>query len=356
MRTVWLYLLLLSLTLGASKSFYLGLFGTVVNLPENDTLSVRKKPDYRSKQVAQLPIDAFVGVEECQHVGKSTWCKVHHLSQYDYEEFGWDAPPGWVNAKYLSFGNQGYVIIDKHPNCDYALRCLDDECEVAIDSKEDTSYNIVSLTIKKIARNRLYAASHFDAMEENGEGYCIFGRKVEEYLRKKRTKKLLRDESNNIKKRLLGIVDALQELQATGNTEALLPYVHPLKGVTMNWGTRFLGYSNKNFSYTQIKTLNKHRYQTIYWGSTGGNNMAVHKSLLGYMQMLSQPVSDITKIEKLKDLKGFSSGVKEQCRSYEVFWLAEQKKSNDWLGLVVIFEKYKGKWYIVGLLRDRWTI
>ncbi len=356
---VWCYILLLSLTLDASESFYRGLFGTVVNLPPNDTLNVRESPDYRTKKVAQLPIDAMVGVDICQRVGRrATWCKVHYLPVYDYDGMYWDdgVDEGWVNAKYLSFSNRGYVIVDHKPQCDYTLRCLSQVCDVAVDAKEDASYNIVSLTIKKIARSRLYATSHFGAMDKDGEGYCIFGRKVEEYLRQKRTQTLLKDDFDGMKKRLLGIVDALQELQAIGSVEALLPYVHPLRGVTMNWQTRFFRYSNKHFTYTQIKSLNTHRYETIYWGSAGGSDIAVHKSLLDYMQMLSRPVSDISKIERLKDLKGFQCAQGKQCRGYEVLWLVDPKKSNDWLGSVVILEKYKGKWYIVGLLRDRWMI
>jgi len=66
------------------------------------------------------------------------------------------------------------------------------------------------------------------------------------------------------------------------------------------------------------------------------------------MEILTLPIPDITRVEKLKNLKGF------KCH----LWINKDSdtKEYDWLGLVMILEKYKNEWYIVGLFRDRWTI
>ena len=81
-------------------------------------------------------------------------------------------------------------------------------------------------------------------------------------------------------------------------------------------------------------------------------------SLYDYMLKLAKPLNDISKIEKLKTLKGFHCPSGMKCKGYEVFWIHERSetKEYDWQGLVVILEKYQGKWYVAGLFRDRWTI
>jgi uncharacterized protein YraI len=101
----------------------LPLFATVVGVAKNDSLNVRAEPDYRSAKVASLPNGGYVGVDRCLKKGASTWCRIHHLSQYDYEGYGWDAPGGWVNAGYLHFGDRGYVLVDGKGNCDYVTGC-----------------------------------------------------------------------------------------------------------------------------------------------------------------------------------------------------------------------------------------
>ena len=131
--------------IASAKDMYIGLFSSVVHLSKNDTLNVRKSPDYHSEKIGALPIDAYVGVDICRDVGGSTWCKVHHVAQHDYEDFPYDASAGWVNARYLKFINHGYVIIHDNPNCDYALKCQENKCEVVSDYTIDDEANIVSL-------------------------------------------------------------------------------------------------------------------------------------------------------------------------------------------------------------------
>ena len=128
MPKLFMMIILLSVYLGATTITYLGLFGTVVNITQNDTLNVRNKPDYHSKKTGALPLDAFIGIDLCKELGKSIWCKIFHIAQRDYEEFGYAAKLGWVNARYLKFDNRGYVIIDGKPKCDYVLRCYENKC------------------------------------------------------------------------------------------------------------------------------------------------------------------------------------------------------------------------------------
>lgn len=76
------------------------------------------------------------------------------------------------------------------------------------------------------------------------------------------------------------------------------------------------------------------------------------------MEMLTLPIPDISRVEKLKNLKGFKCHLSSECIVSEIFWINKDSdtKEYDWLGLVMILEKYKNEWYIVGLFRDRWII
>jgi len=161
---------------------YPPLFASVWGIRNHDTLNIREKPDYRSKKVGSLPLDAYIGVDICKKRAASLWCRVHHVSQYDYEGYGWNAPDGWVNAKYLSFHNRGYVLVDGKADCDYVVGCKEGVCKLVVDYKTNKKYEIISIKTEKIVRSRLRGESHFGAMSENGDGYCTNGRMIDDFL------------------------------------------------------------------------------------------------------------------------------------------------------------------------------
>ncbi len=182
-------LIVYCVTLSAVAGNNIALFGSVVNVAENDVLNVRQAPSFRAKKIASLPPDAYVGVDICKIVDRSRWCKVHHIAQHDYEGYGWDAPDGWVNAKYLSFHNRGYVLVDGKANCDYVVGCKEGVCERVVDYETNKKYEIISIRTEKIVRSRLRGESHFGAMSENGDGYCTNGRMIEDFLAKQNKQK-----------------------------------------------------------------------------------------------------------------------------------------------------------------------
>jgi len=323
----------------------------------DDVLNVRERPSGKAKKVASLPPEASVGVDRCQKVAASVWCRVYHMAQYDYEGYGYDAPEGWVNAHYLKPFNSGYVIIDGVGNCDYSLGCDKGMCKVVSDYTVDEKNNITALKYTKVKRERLHGESHFGAMEtdEEASGYCTSGNMIQDYLHKKRKHALFKRDKSQVFHRTFEFVERLTSLYNEGQ---LLPYLHPKKGIIMTWNVMFGGKADMAFGYSDIKNMEKNRKEKIYWGQTYGKGDDVFMSLYDYMDMLSHPIADITKVEALKDLKGYKCPQGSECKGYEVFWINENSptKEYDWQGLVVIVEKYKGKWYVVGLLRDRWTI
>ncbi len=345
--------ILVSICLSASPMTPPGLFATVVKVAQSDTLNVRESPGYRSKKTGALPEGAFVGVDSCKKRGRSVWCRIFHIAQRDYENFGYDARPGWVNARYLTFNDRGYVIIDGKPNCDYALRCKNNRCEVAAEYTTDPqTQEVTSVKTRWIERKRLEGTNHFGAMPDDPDasGYCNTRNYIEAFLRKQKERSLLGTRSDPLQKKVLDIVTVLNE----GDMDAFMDFIHPKKGIVLTWSVRFGGKKDRFFTRSDITNSAK----KIHWGYTYGKGDEVRMSLYDYLSKLSRPITAISKIEELKTLNGFHCPLGDECKGYEVLWIDKSSKTPeyDWQGLVVIFEKYQGKWYLAGLLRDRWTI
>jgi hypothetical protein len=159
---------------------YPPLFASVTGVTEGDFLNVREKPYYKSKKLGSLPFNAYIGVDGCQQVNNSVWCRVYQIAQLFYEDFH----QGWVNAKYLRDKNSGYVIIDGKKNCDYALGCVNGMCDVVIGyDMDDEAYKVTTLHRVQIKRDQLRGESNFGAMNPEEDGLCNSQRFIEDYLK-----------------------------------------------------------------------------------------------------------------------------------------------------------------------------
>ena len=105
-------LLILSAVAYSKTSPKDSLSASVVNVASNDVLNVRSKANWHSKKIASISSYSAgsVRVNRCKRVGKSTWCKISPLN--DIEGYGYGAPSGWVNARYLHLSSRGYVSIN----------------------------------------------------------------------------------------------------------------------------------------------------------------------------------------------------------------------------------------------------
>ncbi len=343
-----LLILIVLVSVSYAEYYPNALFAEVDGVASNDTLNVRVAPNYHSKKTGALPQYAFVGVDYCKKVGKSTWCKIFPIAQRDYFK------AGWVNARYLKFyDNRGYVIVDGKPKCDYALRCKNSKCEVVTDYAINPDTNdITSLKTQWIKRDRLKGSSNFGAISDLRDGYCTSGYHIEEFLERQKKIKQLGKESQKV----FDILSILSYFDTMG-INGFLNSIHPKKGVIMTWNISFGGKEDIVFTKSDIKRYIDNPSKKIFWGYSNGKGDKIYFSLNDYMSKLTRPI-DISKIEKLKNLKGFHCSPKSECKAYEVFWIDEHSKTKDydWQGLVVVLKKYHDKWYVVGLLRDRWTI
>ncbi len=218
----------------------------------------------------------------------------------------------------------------------------------------NTDY-ITSLKIEWIDRRRLKGTGRFKAMpdEPKATGYCTSDHYIDDFLDRQKKIKQLGEGSEKV----FEILSILRHFDTMG-IDGFLNSIHPKKGVRMTWNTHFNIRGDTLFRRSDIKRYIKNPSKKIFWGYTDGKRDEVYLNLRDYMIKLTRPINNISKIKKLKNLKRFHCPPKHKCRGYEVFWIDENSKTKyyDWLGLVVIVEKYRGKWYVVGLLRDRWTI
>ena len=340
------------------------LFAKVINVGQNDTLNVRSNANYRAKKVAEIPPAALIGIEKCTLVQNSNWCRVYPLVQQWSEKFWQKSHIGWVNARFLNFSSKGYVKVkDRDTNCYYALKCAKknkkEQCLIVTDTQMDKESHIVSLKTGWIDRTLLRGESHFGAIQKDTKtdpegGYCTVGNHIEDYLKSKRSMELVKQYPEVAFQRTMDFVKALELM----NEKEISRYIHPEKGVTLTWNVVFGGREDLHFSQNDMAKMYEYDKSKIYWGTTYGKGDDVYMGLYSYVKMLAHPIERITKAKRLPKLKRFKYLANEELVGYEIYWIDEKSEMRDFTykGLVIILEKKGSEWYVVGMLRDRWTV
>jgi len=323
-------------------------FGTVIHVAADDTLNVRARPDYRSHKLGAFPNGAHVYIDRCRQIGRSRWCHIHPDPLVDY-----GGAAGWVNAKFLRESNRGYVQIKgRKNNCYVSLKCRNEKCLVV--TKLLGEEKVTGLRTEWIARSRLIGASNFSAQRKGEEGYCVSMNYIEAYLKTQRQnpqKHPHRDPS---------FATAMQMAQALTDKKlsAILPLIHPTKGIRLSEMVRFGGEDDKHFTRKSFETYWKNHRQ-INWGYTYGKGDLIRKDLRRYLSDLSIPPTSINQKSKLsKDLRGFPAQGFGALKGYSLRHTNPHSDTReyDWSGMVIILALHQGRWYVVGMFRDRWTI
>ena len=335
-------------TLAYAKYYPNALFAKVSGIASHDTLSVRAKPNWHSKKITALPPNAYVGVDECVRMGRSNWCKVHAVNHNLGQDRGYDDRlSGWVNARYLKFSSRGFVAIRGEKSCNYAIGCSGGRCRVAnvFDNVTINNDRVVAINPKSYSRRVLKGIGELD-IDSGGEGYPCNRRgvRIDIYLSKHHI--------NNIgaKSSAKSFLKALENQ----NLSEIKSFIHPIYGITITNKISFAEPGARHFSQKSFVKFYKSGTK-LDWGRNYGSGERVRKSLKSIISQLIRPVSQISKVSILHRLKGFSGLT--TLKGYEFFWQGKGREAHyNWQGVVVILAKDNGKWYIVGLLRDRWVI
>ncbi len=345
----------MTLHVQATQKLYPALSAYVIKVAKDDTLNVREAPNNRAKIVGTWADEAWMMIDHCVKVGKSTWCKA------EQDTLTGDGALGWVNAHYLKFINEGFVIQKdgKGDSCMYASKCekqkehmqcyimngyyLDEAYEVRSEGRWVERSSLLGGTILSAAKELEMCGNLPYAVQQNS------AKKLQE-LHKKDNSKAYQTVTE-----LLRIIGQPEFRENTLVNIAKL--IHPTKGVIVTDMVSFKDKSQQHYdAKTFLKTLKDDK--KILWGKTYAKGDLIRKTLYAWIDDAHREMSSISKIETLKGFKGFETAGYSGLKAYEVYWINEESKSKeyDWLGLVVLVSEYKGKWYVVGLLRDRWTI
>ncbi len=166
-------MIVVAISVFAKNNHNEALFGVVKNVSDNDVLNLRSAPDYRSRKVGSYPNGAYVSIDHCVKTERSHWCRITPLPQENYG----NSRSGWVNAKFLSFTNRGYVAIKRKKKfCCYAIGCNSGYCRVVTRVGEKRQGN--KLHIELYPREELIPTDRYGAADPSSDGYCITDRYV----------------------------------------------------------------------------------------------------------------------------------------------------------------------------------
>ncbi|HMU47437.1 MAG TPA: hypothetical protein PKC72_13775 [Chitinophagaceae bacterium] len=147
---------------------------------------------------------------------------------------------------------------------------------------------------------------------------------------------------------------------------ALADYIHPEAGI------RFSPYAFVDTVHDVVMSpakfteeLNKNPQQKILWGEYDGTGDPISLSLNEFMQKFVYP-ADFLSPENFKVNEFIGSGntinnlkdVYKDCDFTESHFSGFEKKYDgmDWRSLRLVFKMKDGKYYLVGIVSDQWTI
>jgi len=154
------------------------------------------------------------------------------------------------------------------------------------------------------------------------------------------------------------VLSALEQ----ADQDALADLVHPTKGV------RFSPYSYVQigedlvFTADELRNLDPDEVRT--WGNYDGSGMPIELSFREYLHKFAyRPQYKETDQISFNEPIGSGNTINNVSEAYPdgVFVEyhhpgTEEYSGMDWYSLRLVFEQMDGKWYLVGVVNDQWTI
>ncbi len=142
--------------------------------------------------------------------------------------------------------------------------------------------------------------------------------------------------------------------------------VHPTKGVRLSTSVSINTNTDLTFTATQIKKMGTSR-QSYTWGIADGSGEPINLNFAGYYSKYiynyDYKGSDETKIA-YNEILGTGNSIDKRTEVYPNAIIVEyhipgvdpKYGGMDWSSLILAYEQYKGKWYLVGIIHNGWTI
>lgn len=173
------------------------------------------------------------------------------------------------------------------------------------------------------------------------------------------------DESTESKKALiLQQSKQIQSYLAQGEYEKITPFIHPNKGLRFSMYAYVRPESDKVFSREQFDTYLKQSRIKFTWGQTDGKGDL-------YITPLPDYLTSWVKAKDFDDIKatynsfqGSGNSINNLQETYPNADFVEfynpgfnpEYQGMDWRALRLVFEEYQGKYYLIALINDQWTV
>jgi len=342
------FLIGLTLTLFGWDKFYPSFHAKVVNVAKDDVLNIRSRPNYKSKKVGFLAPNEDVQIEYCLDSPKSTWCKVYPAVSINLGGGFGEPASGFVNARFLKFKNSGYVNIkNRKSDCDYLVECKGSKCLIL-------TYKGLEWVKRSLIGTEKGQKATSLPEEEGGEmsddaTFCFnhardkeLWAKVDEYYKKSKHQSSVKSSKTVAKE----IINALKGC----NIAKFKNYIHPQKGILLSYYPDFYRVK-KHLSRAEFNKLYSSS-KRLYWGVSEGRGDKIYLSLKSYCNTISKAAKISHKFTKATaSSKGFAN-----AKGTVAYDITQNKANPGWKGVFLVLQKYKNKWYLVGLAYSRWSI
>ncbi|MCP9752394.1 hypothetical protein [Ferruginibacter sp. HRS2-29] len=142
-------------------------------------------------------------------------------------------------------------------------------------------------------------------------------------------------------------------------------YIHPVEGIRFSPYACIDTATDHHFSATEFSSLLAQKNKKLIWGSYDGSGDDIKLTVDGYFQRFVYD-ADFLNAEKtsLNKMIGGGNSLNNLPKIYpdheftESYFSGFDKKLGgmDWVVLRLVYKRYEGKPYLVGVVHDQWTI
>ncbi len=159
---------------------------------------------------------------------------------------------------------------------------------------------------------------------------------------------------------------AIQMNLSQGNFNNIAQYIHPKKGVQFSMYAYIQPKKDKRFSRQQFLTYLKKSKIKFTWGEYDSIEKKLITTLPKYLTEWVEAKKFDNGIVSVNDFKGFGNSLNNlekiypHNKGYQMveFYDKGSKKYDgmDWRVMRLVFEEYQGRYYLVAIVTDMWTI
>ena len=163
---------------------------------------------------------------------------------------------------------------------------------------------------------------------------------------------------------ILQQAEQIQNYLATDNYQALTAFIHPTKGVRFSMYAYVHKDSDKVFSREQFTTYLQQSRIKFTWGAKDGSGELHITTLPDFLNNWVAAEQYEVKSATFNKFQGSGNSLNNLKEAYPSADFVEfyhsgknpEYQGMDWRAMRLVFEEYQGKYYLVAIVNDQWTI